>query len=155
MVCRHAYACESLGYGPEVSHLDSDTAPSRLHPRTHVLLTHCHVTRGYQMSTSTLMHPTLVPGRDLPHLMLAMPHPYLFHASEAVRCTHSLGLAWCLLPPPHTHTPHFRHYYTLWCGRRWPQDMHTYADLSDMDQKDLPTAVRLHLLDYSREHTCS
>ena len=155
MASRHAHLCGSLGYGPEGSPHGSVIASSRLLPRTHVFMTHCHVTQGYQMSTSTLMHPTLVPGRDLPHLMLAMPHPYLFHASEAVRCTHSLGPASYLLPTSHTHTPHFRHYYTFWCGRRWPQDMHTYADLSDMDQKDLPTAVRLHLLDYSRGHTCS
>ena len=95
------------------------------------------------------------PPEDLPHMMLTMSHLYLLHASEAVRCTHSLGLAWYLLPTPLTHTPHFRHYYTFWCGRRWPQYMHTYADLSDMAQKQLTTAVSLHHLDYSFGDTVS
>ena len=107
------------------------------------------------MSTSTLMHPTLVPGRDLPHLMLAMPHPYLFHASKAVRCTHSLGPAWYPLPTPHTHTPHLRHYYTFWCGRRWSADMHTHVNLSATALKHPTSTVILHHLDYSLGHTCS
>ena len=37
-----------------------------------------------------------------------MSHLYLLHASEAVRCTHSLGLAWYLLPTPHTNTTQFK-----------------------------------------------
>ena len=118
MASRHAHICGSLGYGPEGSPHGSVIASSRLLPRTHVFMTHCHVTQGYQMSTSTLMHPTLVPGRDLPHLMLAMPHQYLFHASEAVRCTHSLGPAPYPLPTPYRHTPCCRYYHTFRCDHQ-------------------------------------
>ena len=86
-------------------------------------------------------------------MMLKMSHLYLFHASEAVRCTHSFGLAWYLLPTPHTHTPHFRHYYTFWCGRRWSADMHTHVNLSATALKHPTSTVSLHHIDYSLGHT--
>ena len=100
------------------------------------------------------MHLTLVPDHDPPHLMMVMPHPHFPHVSKAVRCTHSIGPAWYPLSTPHTHTPHFRHYYTMWCGRGWSADMHSPVKPSGMALKDLPTAVSLRHLDYPRGHTC-
>ena len=112
------------------------------------------VYREPRTSTSTLMGPSLNPGRELPPSRLTMPHIHVLMASEACVCPHWPGPAHMVLPTHRTHTHHFQHYYACRCGHRRSTPMHTRADLLHTHPRHPPTALSLHHIEYSLPHTC-